>query len=300
MYTFEQKEYLNPRENINITHCKNDRGCNIHTHEFVELIYIVEGTAMHVIDGQEYAAEMGNLLFVNYGQTHSFTGSPDYEYYNLLYVPEFFSEELINSENIYEIFEISMFREFKGARDTHAQLVHFKGNEACEVKKLVENMNGEFVRKETGYRSILNGYSRVLFSKILRKLKDSRVNEDVQKCINHVTIDLLSYIDTKCFEKITLKEIAAQTFYNPAYLSRLFRAQYGISLSEYIKKKRMEEAAKLLIESDLNNEEIMNRVGYTDRKQFYKSFKEIYHLTPTQFRKREYIYGAANCEEILY
>lgn len=285
MYTFEQKEYLNPRENINITHCKNDMGCKIHTHEFVELIYVVGGTANHDIDGQEYTAEAGDLLFVNYGQTHSFTGNPNYEYYNLLYVPEFFSEELINSENIYEIFEISMFREFEGCRDTHSQLVHFKGNEYLEIKKLVEDMEGEFVQKEMGYRSVLNGYSRVLFSKILRKLKDSKVNEDVRKCINHMTVDLLAYIDTKCFEKISLKEIAAQTFYNPAYLSRMFRAQYGISLSEYTKKKRMEEAAKLLISSDLSNEEIMDKVGYTDRKQFYKSFKEIYHLTPTQFRK---------------
>ena len=285
MYTFEQKEYLNPRENINITHCKKDMGCKIHTHEFVELIYTVEGIATHSIDGQEYVVEAGDLLFVNYGQTHSFVGNPNYEYYNLLYVPEFFSEELINSENIYEIFEISMFREFGGCHDTHSQLVHFKGNEYLEIKKLVEDMEREFIQKEMGYRSVLNGYSRVLFSKILRKLKYSNVNEDVQKCINHVTADLLAYIDAKCFEKISLKEIAAQTFYNPAYLSRMFRSQYGISLSEYIKKKRMEEAAKLLTASDLSNEEIMNKVGYTDRKQFYKSFKEIYHLTPTQFRK---------------
>ena len=140
-------------------------------------------------------------------------------------------------------------------------------------------------QKEMGYRSVLNGYSRVLFSKILRKLKSEEADVRVQTCINRLTADLLAYIDEKCFEKISLKEIAAKTFYNPSYLSRMFKNQYGIGLSEYIKEKRMEEAARLLTASDLSNEEIMSRVGYADRKQFYKAFKESYQQTPAEFRK---------------
>ena len=58
-----------------------------------------------------------------------------------------------------------------------------------------------------------------------------------------------------------------------------------MSLSEYIKEKRIQEAARLLKNSDLSNEEIMLKVGYTDKKQFYKNFKEIYNETPAQYRK---------------
>ena len=286
MYIFDRKKFMNPQENININYNKKDKGCVIHTHEFVELIYCVEGTATHIIDGLEYEVEAGDLLFVNYGQTHSFEANEAYEYYNLLYLPAFFSEELINSENIYEIFEISMFREFENYHDSHSQIVRFRGNEYLEIRKMAEDMEREFCKKETGYRSILNGYSRVLFSKILRKIKCGEVNAEVEKCVNHLTADLLNYINENCFEKISLKELAERTFYSPSYLSRVFRTQYGISLSEYVKEKRMEEAARLLCSSDLSNEEIMNRVGYTDRKQFYKSFREIYQLTPAQFRKQ--------------
>lgn len=286
MYTFELKKYLNPRENINIIYCKRDMGCKIHIHEFVELIFIAEGTATHYIDGKQYDVEAGDLLFVNYGQNHSFQGYEGYEYYNLYYVPEFFSAELINSENIYDIFKVSLFREFADRQVDGVQMAGFRGNEYLEIKKLVENMEKELRQKEIGYRSVLAGYSRVLFSKILRKLNYSDVNADVQKCINILTADVLSYIDAKCFEKISLKEIAEQTFYNPSYLSRIFKTQYGISLSEYIKEKRMEEAARLLTGSDLSNDEIMNRVGYTDKKQFYKSFRDIYNQTPAEFRKK--------------
>lgn len=289
MYTFELEQYMDPRENINIIYCTHDMGCEIHRHEFVELIFIEEGMSTHYIDGQRYDARPGDLIFVNYGQTHSFETNDGISYYNLLYVPEFFSAQLINSESIYEIFEISLFREFENAPRGCTQMACFRGGEYLKLRELVEDMEKEFVRKETGYRSILNGYSRVLFSKILRKLKSgekrSGEKDSAQKCVETITAECLAYIDSRCFEKISLKEIAERTFYNPSYLSRMFRMHCGVSLSEYIKEKRMAEAGRLLKDTDLSNEEIMNRIGYTDKKQFYSNFKEVYGQTPSSYRK---------------
>ncbi len=121
---------------------------------------------------------------------------------------------------------------------------------------------------------------------MLRKLKGNDVSREAQKYLSRITAECLAYIDAKCFEKITLKEIAEHTFYNPSYFSRIFKEQCGISLSEYIKEKRMAEAVRLLQTSDLSNEEIMEKVGCTDKKQFYKIFREIYSVTPFQYRNR--------------
>ena len=192
----------------------------------------------------------------------------------------------MNSENIYDIFEISLFREFSEVRTKLTQLVKFQGNEYREIKKIIEDMSKEFREKGLGYRSILNGYSRVLYSKILRKLKNGETNVADLSCINRIIAECLAYIDSRCFEKLTLKEVAEHTFYNPAYLSRIFKEQCGVSLSEYIKEKRMGEAARLLSDSSLSNDEIMYQVGYSDKKQFYKNFKDIYHETPAEFRKK--------------
>jgi len=294
MRTFPLENYMNPSENINIIYVKRDLGCQLHIHEFVELIFIVSGEGEHTIDGVCYKAEPGDLLFVNYGQTHSFQAKGEgFQYYNLLYLPQFFSEELLNSENIYDIFEISLFREFmdtrKGRGSAGNQIIHFRGKEFKEAKRMVEEMYREFTEKEVGYRSVLNGFSRVFFSRMLRKLTnaaENKVSGDARRYLNQVTAECLEYIDSRCFEKITLKEIAEHTFYNPAYFSRIFKENCGVSLSEYIKEKRMEEAACLLKETNLSNDEIMDKVGYTDKKQFYKNFREIYGVTPAQFRKK--------------
>ena len=289
MQKYVLEKFVNPEENINIIYMNNNRACDVHTHEFAELVFIESGKCEHCIDGMKYDVEAGDLLFVNYGQTHSFVAqSEDYRYYNLLYVPQFFSEELINSENIYEIFEISLFREFAESETKALQIASFRGKEYLEIKKLVEDMRKEFVEKEVGYRSILNGYSRVLFSKMLRKLKAGGVNEESAKCINRITEECMAYIDSRCYEKISLKEIAEHTFYNPTYFSRIFKEHCGRSLSEYIKEKRIHEAARLLKDSELSNDEIMLKVGYTDKKQFYKNFRDIYQETPAQYRKNDH------------
>lgn len=287
MFTYELKKYMNARENISIIQSEfPEPGCPPHVHEFAELIFVTDGTSTQIIDETKYEVIPGDLLFVNYKQTHSFTMSEDFRYYNLLYVPEFFSTELINSDNIYEIFEISLFSEFEELSNRNDQIVHFQGNEFLSIKQLVEEMYSEFLKKETGYRAVLNGYSRVLFSKILRKLKEERTKQNEISNLDKLTAECIAYIDANCFEKISLKKIAEKTFYKPSYLSRVFKTHCGKSLSEYVKEKRIIEAGRLLQSTDSSVEKIMRSVGYTDKKQFYKNFKEFYMLTPTEYRNK--------------
>lgn len=284
MINYERSDYISDQENIHLDRLSGHFHQDVHTHDFAELIFISAGSCRQIIDGISYEAEAGDLFFVNFGQTHAFScETGDLQYYNLLYMPRFFSEELINSENIYEIFRISLFREFHADTSEQTQRVSFRGEEYLQVKNLIEEMHREYTEKQTGYRSMLNGYSRVLFSRILRRLQNTQA-EDTHS-MQRITAQCLAYIDEHCFERITPREIAEHTFYHPAYLSRVFKACCGRSLSEYIREVRMQEAARLLAESDLPMSRILERVGYTDRKLFYRHFKNQYQLTPTQYRQ---------------
>lgn len=258
-----------------------------HIHEFIELVFIAQGSGIHYVDDTKYEVKMGDLLFINYQQTHSFSMSDDSKYYNLLYLPQFFGEEIINSENIYDIFQMSLFKEFAHISETDLQKVHFFGDEYIEVRSMIEKMKQEFTQQKTGYGSILSGYSRVLFSRVLRKL-DGALNGLDKKAMmdKKIVSECLDIVNKNCFGKISMNEIAQRMFYNPSYLSRVFKKYCGMSFSKYIKEKRMEEAARLLKETDISVEKIMNQVGYEDGKRFYEKFKEIYELTPNEYRKQ--------------
>ena len=284
MYIYERKNFINDQDNIHIDCLSRDPQNSTHTHEFAELIFIAAGSCTQVIDDICYRAAKGDLFLVNYGQTHAFCdGSDDLVYYNLLYVPAFFSQELMDSENIYEIFRISLFREFESEANDRAQQVCFRGEEYLQIKQLIEDMHQEYRQKQTGYRSVLNGYSRVLFSRILRKLQEENPAAD-SGSMERITAECLDFIHAHCFERITPRQIAAHTFYHPAYLSRVFKNCCGQSLDEYIRQVRLKEAARLLQETDLRILQILTQIGYTDRKLFYKHFRETWGMTPAQYR----------------
>lgn len=284
MYKFEKNYFLNPQENIRVEKktLKQEQEQFPHTTEFVELVYILEGSTLQSIDGKQFSAAKGDMLFVNYNQVHTFKGETDVQYVDILFTPSFMSDELLNTESIFEIFSISLFNEFVYEDSEALQKVSFSGTAAIEVEMIIRAMLMEFEEKKTGYISILTGYMRVLFSKLLRRLKGKE--EIGTAYMNAITPDLMEYIDRHCYEKMSLSELAQKCFYTPAYFSKAFKKYCGQSLSEYVKKKRMTYAMELLETSKHTVSEISEMVGYNDRAFFYKVFKETVGMSPSEYR----------------
>ncbi len=86
---------------------------------------------------------------------------------------------------------------------------------------------------------------------------------------------------------ICLAEIAQKLHFNLYYLSRLFKNEKGISLSDYITNQKMERAKKLLKESDIKVQTIGERMGYSSPANFIRGFKKYTGVTPNEYR-REY------------
>ena len=81
-----------------------------------------------------------------------------------------------------------------------------------------------------------------------------------------------------------------------AYAARLFRLSKGLGVREYAKKKRLSAAAGFLKTTDLSVKAIAIEFGYRSPPDFTRRFKEQFHLSPTDFRKRALRDGPAfNC-----
>lgn len=60
-----------------------------------------------------------------------------------------------------------------------------------------------------------------------------------------------------------------------------------ISILQYLRQLRMEEAGKLLLHTKKNVGEIASEVGYTDMKHFYRLFKSYYGMSPKDYRNKQ-------------
>lgn len=94
----------------------------------------------------------------------------------------------------------------------------------------------------------------------------------------------MQYVNEFYMKKISLDEISAHVGLNREYLSRLFRAETGTSLFQYITEVRMRKAAELLAANkDILVKEVALDVGIDDPYFFSKKFKTFYGISPTSF-----------------
>jgi len=258
----------------------------LHIHEFIELTYIFSGSGIHKINGISYPVSKGDLLFINYHNTHCFEFSEPITYCNILMLPEFISAELINSENALDMLMLSSFNDLCADIKTIRPFLHFEKKEAKQIEALIEDMLMEFENKEKGYRSALKSLLTILLIKVFRKMQ----SDDHIGTINQtgeLAPEIMEYIEKNCFEKISINSLAEKCFYNPSYFSRMFKECYGMTLTTYIQKQRIAKAQQLLIESDLSINKICSYVGYSDKTQFYKIFKKHTDgLLPNEYRKK--------------
>jgi two-component system response regulator YesN len=75
-------------------------------------------------------------------------------------------------------------------------------------------------------------------------------------------------------------------YLNPSYLSRLFKKETGQSLSDYIGQVRMEEARRLLSQTNMKIVQVAEESGYRNVSHFAKMFKRMTGVTPQEYRNK--------------
>lgn len=95
------------------------------------------------------------------------------------------------------------------------------------------------------------------------------------------------YIHDHYKKEITLTRAASEVHLSPAYLSRIFKQQTKTSFTEYLTKYRLQEAKKLLLNTDLTIDDIACLVGYNNNSYFSAVFKRYENLTPSEFRMQK-------------
>lgn len=119
-------------------------------------------------------------------------------------------------------------------------------------------------------------------NKAVKELNEVQSFNNGKKYSRYVK-DAVSFINEHYMEDISLDTVARSIGVSAAYLSRLFSEEYGCTLTDYLKKTRIEISKKMLGEKDIRVNEVYDAVGFKNYSYFFKVFKEYTGMTPLEY-----------------
>lgn len=224
-----------------------------HRHNYVEIMYVAQGSITHFIEGKELVLHKGDVLMLNQQVVHSIKRA-DYQDIgiNFIALPEFFEVPLsmLGGENVLARFVTSVFRQ----KDPVSHYLLFRLQENEQVENLMENMVESMLH---GYANedIINQYSMgIVFLYLLNHLENLSHNSSMDYK-ETVVQAVLGYINSDC-KNASLMRIAEDTHQSITALSKLIKQKTGYNFKELLQRKRFQMAVHLLCDTKLSIEEI--------------------------------------------
>lgn len=260
----------------------HDEKMIMHSHvDFSELVIILEGTAVHIVENERYRISKGDVFVISNDTVHSYECTEDFHICNIM----FRMEEAF--PKLYDIWNLPGFHALF-VIEPHITRDHtFQSRLKLSMPQL-ESLKDQLTAMLEEYRMQTEGRKTFLLTSFLMiALELSRqynVNPDMyQQQYVHLAY-AVSYIKKHYTEHISIEFLAKQANLSSRQFSRLFREVYHDSPGNYLLHFRIQKA-KTLLYNKLSISETAYQCGFNDSNYFSRQFKRDTGVTPRAFRK---------------
>lgn len=262
-----------------LRHFKRPFHYPVHWHKEVEIIYVRKGPLHVSIASENYIGESGAVYMINSGELH-FMGSEysDLDYFSFLFPLEFIS--FLSDDQLENQYLLPLRSGSCKSKTLFPTEAAPKAREICE-KIAGLNEKSEF-RKQIG--------TRILLLELLQLMIDSdMIIHDSSNNRTDMNKELLSYIQQNFCSPISLRELSEVFHLSEKYISRYFKEQFELTITQYITHLRLSKARHLLAATTLPVTEIALQCGFSNVSYFIRTFKEFYHQSPLKYRKQGHV-----------
>ena len=255
---------------------------SLHNHNFLELAYVAEGEAEHLLNGQKTVVSKGDFFILDYDALHSYesTGNGRLSVINCLFLPEFIDKSLQNHRSFGDVVNSYMLKYNYSTVNISPANYIFRDEDGA-VLLLLERMLKEYEEKQSGYKELLRCHLIEIIIRTMRLRAPA-----LPACQDALCLRIIEFADTHLTEKNILGRLCAEVNFSESYLSRHFKETMGVSFSQYLTNMRIERCCRLLANTNKRITEIAHLSGYTDMKFFGAVFKKKMGITPREFQKR--------------
>ena len=252
---------------------------DFHEHAFYEIFFFLSGDVSYIIEGSTYQLRPGDILLTNNRDIHRPEGRPGrpYERYVLWLETDFFQRLEDFGDDLSACFNDAARKKYKLSRPSGDSLAHLQRLCTYMAKIQEEDLFGSHVLMYACLVEFLVYLNRAYFE------TPDEIRLDVTE--NPKINQILLYIEEHLSDELSLDGLAQQFHMSKFYLNNKFKQYAGLTLYQYIMKKRL-TIARNMLRSGTPVMEACMRCGFSDYSNFLKAFKREFGRMP-----REYIAG---------
>ena len=249
---------------------------DFHEHEFFEVFFFQSGNVSYNIEGRIYQLRPGDILLTDNRDIHKpeiRPGKP-YERYVIWIQPNFLLRVNETGTDLSQCFTDASQRKYKLIRPESDVTTHLKG--ICE--KMLRS------RDEDAFGSGTLAYIYLLEFLVYLNRAYFATPEEIRKDVteNEKINEVVAYINDNLTADLTLDQLAEACFISKSHLAHQFKTYTGLTLYQFIIKKRVTVARNMLREGAPVMEACM-RCGFNDYSNFLKAFKREFGRSPKEF-----------------
>ncbi|WP_026651696.1 AraC family transcriptional regulator [Butyrivibrio proteoclasticus] len=253
----------------------------LHTHNYVEFIYMCQGETTHIVDGQRITLKEGDLLFLNQHAKQEILPASERDIaVNFMILPAFFDTAfsmMKENDSALKDFLVSCLT----SKDIDGNFLYFKVSEVPQIQNIMENLIWNMLSDNEGGRMINQVTMGLLFLNLLEHTDAIRVSRRSYE--QEVMFALLRYIDEH-FQDATLSAFARDQKENEYTLSRMIKKNTGSTFKELLQNKKLTKACELLKNTDIPVADISVMIGYDNTSFFHRLFRRSFGMSPRQYR----------------
>lgn len=157
------------------------------------------------------------------------------------------------------------------------------------IRNYVLEMYMEQICQDDFSDRIMCSILTIFFNQLTRRHGKTVEIKNQDKLHDPYQEEMLNYIINN-YNSVSIKSLAEHFHFSEPYCSIIVKEISGATFSELLTSIRMQQGENLLTQTQLSIEAISEQVGYKNPESFIRAFKRIYHVSPSQYRKKPNLY----------
>lgn len=254
---------------------------DVHQHLFFELVYVVDGTAKHTLNGETTIIQKGDYFIIDLKSSHRYSECHNLSLINCLFLPEVMDETLKDCQSFDQFIHRSLIRSYKlnSSQTPVNQIFHDYDH---VIFQLLTKIQAEYQAKQFGYTTVFQSLIIEILILTIRQV----IGEMPPSSPSVIVSNMIHYLQQHYMKPHLLQDFCDDYHFSPPYISRKFKEETGLTVMDYLQNIRILKSCELLLGTDKKISEIAYLVGYQDMKYYQTLFKKTISISPRAYRQQ--------------